>query len=92
MIELTGKIICFTGEFSNGMKREALHKYAEALGAKPLNYVTKSLYALVIGGNGSDQWVNPGESGRKILKVDKWNNNGCEILYIHETEFMAIRH
>jgi len=92
MTELAGKTICFTGEFSNGMKRDALHEYAEALGAKPIKDVTKSLYALVIGANGSDRWVNPGESGRKILKVEKWNNNGCEILFVQEAEFMAIRH
>jgi len=92
MIELAGKTICFTGEFSSGMTKDALHAHAEALGAEPINHTPKNLYALVIGGKGSDRWVEPGVAGRKILKVTEWNNNGSEILLIKEEDFMSIRH
>jgi hypothetical protein len=69
-----------------------LHRHAKALGANPIKHVTKTLYVLVVGNMGSEQWVNPGKSGRKIIKVKEWNNNGSEILIIPEDQFFAIKH
>ena len=92
MIQFKNKTICFTGDFSNGMSVADLHRHANALGAKPIKHVTKRLYALVVGEKGSKRWVNPGKSGRKIIKVKEWNTNGYEILIIPEDQFFAIKH
>lgn len=86
-IDIEGKKICLTGEFTC-MSRDDFYCFLEQHGAIIKNGVVKDLAYLIVGGEGSSQW-SQGNYGNKVKKANEYNEKGCEIIIIREDNFMS---
>lgn len=81
-----GQRLCFTGEFLYGT-RNACEQLAMSAGLETAASVSKKLYALIVGSHISPDWVNT-SYGLKIARAMALRDEGCDILIIHERDWI----
>ena len=84
-IDLSEKIICLTGHFSQMSKKE-LTVILELKGATVQKSVTTKTDYLIVGEQGSSQWKNDG-FGSKIENALKFRQSGKKIIILRENDF-----
>lgn len=87
-LELSGKICCLSGDFESGSKSE-LTAQIEALGGIVKKSVTKSTDFLIVGNLGNENWAC-GNYGTKVKTAMEYNDKGCNITIIKESDFLNI--
>ncbi len=85
-ISLKGAIICLTGDFEC-MSKNDFEITLSSRGAIVKKNVVKDLNYLVVGNKGSQQW-SQGNYGNKVKKAMQYNEKGCNIQIIPETDFL----
>lgn len=86
-IKIHGCSFCFTGQMRGG-KRADIHKHLIEIGGIPKDNVVKDLHYLVIGANSNPCWAYS-TYGRKIEKVMESNRSGCNIIILHEDDYLV---
>ena len=81
-----GKHVCLSGNFSYGTK-SAVEQYIVAHGGVMDSSVKKSTDILIIGNNECQAYSN-GSYGTKVKKAMEYNEKGCNIQIIKETDFV----
>lgn len=87
LIRIQDHSFCFTGQMKAG-KRSDIHKHLSLIGGIAKDGVTKDLNYLVIGANSNPCWAYS-TYGRKIEKVMEGNNCGCNIIILHEDDYLS---
>ena len=82
-----GKLVCLSGEFSFGSKKE-VESFLAAKGATVSPSVTKKLNVLILGQGGSDAWKY-GNYGSKYEKAKQLNEKGCSIEIYKEKDVLG---
>lgn len=85
-VDIVGKKICLTGDF-DCMSKSELSALLEERGAIIKSNVVKNLDYLIVGNQGSGQWVQ-GNYGTKIKKAMEYNDKGSNIIIAKEEEFL----
>ncbi len=83
--ELSGKLICLTGDFAHGTRAE-VSDFLKSLGAEIHDSVTKKVNMLIVGDKGSETWLG-GNYGGKIKKAMEIREKGVDITIIKESDF-----
>ena len=80
-----GQTICLSGNFAYGQKSD-VEKYITDRGGNISKNVTKKLDVLVVGVLECESFAN-GTYGKKIEKAIEYNQQGCNIFIVKETDF-----
>ena len=83
-----GKHICLSGNFDYKGQKPAVEKYIVERGGIVDSNVKKTTDYLVIGACESQEYSN-GTYGTKVKKAIEYNEKGCNIQIIKETDFFA---
>lgn len=83
-INLSGKIVCITGEFESGTRNEIEQRLSD-LGAEISPSVVKMLDYLIVGGQGSTSW-SCGNYGTKVKKALEMQEKGRKVKIIRESD------
>lgn len=83
-----GKHICLSGDFEFKGQKPAVEKFIIERGGIIDSNVKKTTDYLVIGACGSQAYSN-GTYGTKVKKAIEYNDKGCNIQIIKETDFFA---
>lgn len=83
-IDLSGKVVCVTGEFESGSRSE-IEQHLTELGAKISPSVVKTLDYLIVGGHGSASW-SCGNYGSKVKKALEMQEKGRNIQIVSESD------
>lgn len=86
-VEFPGSVFSLTGEFVYA-PREICAAAIEKRGGIVIQYVTKKLRYLVVGGLGSPEWKH-GSFGTKIEQAVRYKHDGLGILIVHEDRWAA---
>jgi NAD-dependent DNA ligase len=81
-LSLKDALFCLTGEFVSG-PRERCEQRIKKFGGLTSKTVNKKLDYLIVGMDGSRDWIAAGH-GRKIEKAMHYKNQGCQIIIMSE--------
>ena len=84
---IEGKSVCLSGDFEYGTK-SAVQAYITERGGSIDSTVKKTTNYLIIGSCGSQAYSN-GTYGTKLKKAIEYNEKGCNIQIVKETDFFA---
>lgn len=84
-IQFSGRVFCFTGEFSKG-KRNELEKTVLDLGGVCRSSISSKVDYLIVGNAGNPCWAYACY-GRKIEEAIALRKSGGKIMIINETDF-----
>lgn len=87
-IDLDGKLVCLTGDFDHGNRLD-ITKKLEKLGAVIKSGVVKTLDYLVVGGQGSTNWI-AGNYGTKVKKALELQSTGAKVQIIREADLFFV--
>lgn len=87
-IDVSGAVVCLTGNFGNGSKEE-IGAIIMALGGVMSGSVTKKTGILVVGGEGSGSW-SYGNYGTKVKKAMELRSKGSDIMIVGEDDFLEM--
>ena len=82
-----GKKVCLSGDFSYGPK-SAVEEYIKNHGGEIDSSLKKTTNVLMIGDNGCRAYSN-GNYGTKVKKAMEYNEKGCNIKIIKESDFFS---
>ncbi|MBQ7986405.1 MAG: BRCT domain-containing protein, partial [Clostridia bacterium] len=82
-----GKKVCLSGDFAYGPKSE-VEVYIKNRGGEIDSSLKKATDILMIGDNGSQAYSN-GNYGTKVKKAMEYNEKGCNIKIIKESDFFS---
>lgn len=87
VVEFSGRVFCLSGA-SPIAPRETMVEIIEDLGGMFSSSVVKDLDYLVVGNSGNPAWAYSCY-GRKIERALKYQEDGCNLLIVHEHDFWA---
>ncbi|HSP47251.1 MAG TPA: BRCT domain-containing protein, partial [Clostridiaceae bacterium] len=87
-IDVSGAVVCLTGNFQNGSKEE-IGALISSLGGVMSAGVTRKTGILVVGGEGSGSW-SYGNYGTKVKKAMEMRSKGADIVIIGEDDFLEM--
>ena len=82
-----GKHVCLSGNFAYGSGKAAVEKYIVAHGGLIDSSVKKTTDILMVGKNECQAYSN-GTYGTKVKKAMEYNEKGCKIEIIKESDFL----
>jgi len=85
---LQGERVSFTGTLASMTHRQA-HNLVQEHGGTPLPHVSRQLTMLVIGEEGWPLEAD-GQPSQKLQQVNRWQQEGCEIRLLNESEWLHL--
>ncbi|MBR4282102.1 MAG: BRCT domain-containing protein, partial [Clostridia bacterium] len=82
-----GKNVCLSGNFAYGKGKPSVAEYVVAHGGIVDSNVKKTTDILLVGKNECQAYSN-GTYGTKVKKAMEYNEKGCNIAIIKETDFL----